>query len=90
MDLKKLLKEIKYMELKGENNDIDIAEITRDSREVAQNYLYIAIEGENIDGHDFIDDVIKNGARVIVHSKELNKYEDNKSSILNCSRGSRL
>lgn len=77
MNLKKLLKEIKYMELKGENNDIDIAEITRDSREVAQNYLYIAIEGENIDGHDFIDDVIKNGARVIVHSKELNKYEDN-------------
>ena len=36
------------------------------SKEVKQNDTFIAIKGDNYDGHDYIDDAIKNGASEII------------------------
>ncbi len=43
-----------------------IQSITFDSRQVTHGSLFIAIKGTQTDGHQYIDDVIKKGASVIV------------------------
>ncbi len=63
-------------ELLNINNDINITNISNDSREINENGLYFAIEGLTVDGHDFIDNAIENGAVVIVHSKQVKKNEN--------------
>ena len=37
-----------------------ITNVSTDSRNVDENTLFIALKGEKFDGHDFIEDVIKN------------------------------
>ncbi len=43
--------------------------VTQDSREVAEGYLFAALQGDTVDGRDYIDDAIKNGATVILSDK---------------------
>lgn len=54
----------------------EITNISPDSRKIKENGLYFAIEGLTVDGHDFIDSAIENGAVAIVHTKEVQKQED--------------
>lgn len=42
-----------------------------DSRKVTKGDIFVAINGHNVDGHDYIDDAIKNGASKIVGEKDL-------------------
>jgi len=42
-----------------------------DSRKVSQGDLFVAINGENVDGHDFCHEAIKKGAIAVISSKEL-------------------
>lgn len=42
-----------------------------DSRQVKDGYLFIAIKGERVDGHDFIEDVFNKGALAVVSEKVL-------------------
>lgn len=48
-----------------------VSGITSDSRLVKNNFLFVAIKGLNSDGHDFIPQAIKNGAKVIVGEKDI-------------------
>lgn len=58
-------------------SEINILNIMEDSRKALPNSLYFCIKGITNDGHDFIDQAIQNGAKVIVHSLDLtNKYTD--------------
>jgi len=50
------------------NLDTDISGIHFDSRRVENNALYVAIIGTQTDGHNFIDQAIELGAKVIVCS----------------------
>ena len=67
----KILKDIIYGidldSIKGDTNLI-IKSIEFDSRKVAQGSLFVAIKGENVDGHAFIDKAIKNGASAIIYN----------------------
>ena len=63
MKLDKILNNIKY---KGNPDNREIINITHDSRKVKDGTLFIAISGENNDGHDFIFDAIKKGAVAII------------------------
>ncbi|MEW6162304.1 MAG: UDP-N-acetylmuramoyl-L-alanyl-D-glutamate--2,6-diaminopimelate ligase [Nitrospirota bacterium] len=49
--------------------DRDISGVAYDSRKAKEGYLFVAIEGERYDGHDFIKDAVKKGAVAIVHEK---------------------
>lgn len=51
--------------------ECDIENISIDTRKITHNCLYIAIKGENFDGHDFIEDALKSGAKAVVSSKEI-------------------
>ena len=45
--------------------------ISTDSRECRSGDLYIAICGENVDGHNFIDNAVDNGAKVIISERNI-------------------
>jgi UDP-N-acetylmuramoyl-L-alanyl-D-glutamate--2,6-diaminopimelate ligase len=40
--------------------------LTLDSREVTRNSIFVALKGYRVDGHDYIDDAIKNGASAVL------------------------
>ena len=42
------------------------------SRNVKPGQIFVAIKGHTVDGHDFIEDAIKNGAIKIIAEKEIN------------------
>lgn len=68
---------MKINELFNVECDINIFGIMEDSRQHKTNSIYFCLTGLVNDGHDFIDQAIKNGAVVIVHSKEItNHYTD--------------
>jgi len=65
----KLLKDILYkthlIEVNGSTN-LAIAAIVSDSRKVVKDSLFVAVKGLSIDGHQFIDGAIKDGAIAVV------------------------
>ena len=74
MKLEKLLKELKY-ELKSGSLDQEVSQIDYDSRLVKENSLFVCIKGANVDSHNFIDQVILNGAKTIVIEREVEYRE---------------
>ena len=65
MKIKELLRN--DFEVSG-NSDIDISSIHCNSKEVTKQSLFVAITG-NRDGHDFIEEAIKNGAICVIYEK---------------------
>lgn len=59
----------------GRKNRI-ITGVAYDSRATRTGNVFIALKGENFDGHEFIDIAIENGAMVIVHDRDLKAYRD--------------
>ena len=51
--------------------DIEIYEITDDSRLVRDGYLFVATKGFNVDHFDYIDKAILNGAVAVVCDREV-------------------
>ncbi|MBQ8693857.1 MAG: hypothetical protein IJ520_12025, partial [Synergistaceae bacterium] len=56
------------------NNNIEIEKIfgrhaATDSRNVRHGGVFIALEGERVDGHDYIDQAVNNGAEIIIVRK---------------------
>ena len=49
--------------------DVEITGIAIDSRAVKPGYLFAAMKGASVDGHDYIQKAIENGAAAIVGSK---------------------
>lgn len=76
MKLKKILKNIDY-EIKSGNIEKEICEIKYDSRSIKANNLFIAINGFEVDGHQYIAQAIENGATAIIIEKELEVYRKN-------------
>ena len=65
MKLKEVLVGLEGLKGKG-NLDLDIKGIEKNSREVKEGYLFVAIKGFAVDGHNFIESAIKNGATAIL------------------------
>lgn len=67
--MEKVLKDILYKVALTEViglTDVKISSVQFDSRKVKEDCMFIAIKGLTVDGHDFIDQTIKNGATAIV------------------------
>ena len=65
MILSQLLQVIRPLQVIG-STETDITEIAIDSRQVLQGYLFVAVPGTLVDGHQFIGNAISQGARAIV------------------------
>ena len=65
MILRELLKNIQPTSIKG-NTGIDITGIDIDSRQVGEGFMFIAMRGTQVDGHQFIPKAIAQGAKAIL------------------------
>lgn len=65
MKLEELLKAVHPLEVTG-RTDIEIADITTDSRQVREGSLFIAVKGTQADGHRFIASAVEKGAVAVV------------------------
>lgn len=83
MNLNNILSNLTFPKLNGNTSTetVFVKDVQSDSRLVTANSLFVCIIGNTVDGHDFIDNVIKKGATVIVHSKELAFYNPSISYI---------
>ena len=53
------------------SENVDITEVTIDTRKVTAGCLFVALKGERFDGHDFAEDAVAAGAGALLVSKRL-------------------
>ena len=84
MKLREILKEVDIIKIEG-SDGIEINEIKYNSKEVAENDIFVAIKGTYTDGSRFIEDAIQRGASCIIHDSE-NTYPDVTDIVVSNSR----
>ena len=72
MNINELLKSTKGKLINNINLEEKYNKIKINSKEVQKDDIFIAIIGENHDGHEYIDEAIKNGAKLIITQKQIN------------------
>lgn len=58
------------------SNDTLVECVCIDTRKILKGCLFIAIKGENFDGHDFIDEAFNLGAAAVISSKHIDDEDD--------------
>ncbi|MFW6104808.1 MAG: UDP-N-acetylmuramoyl-L-alanyl-D-glutamate--2,6-diaminopimelate ligase [Candidatus Bipolaricaulota bacterium] len=66
--LEELLSEVDRKEFYGERDQL-VTGISCDSRSIKPGYAFVAISGEKANGHDFIDQALKKGTKVVFGEK---------------------
>lgn len=79
MKLRDLLKDVKIIDL-NISLDEEITDISGDSRNIKENSAFICLEGTKFDGHLYISDAIKSGAKVAITQKEM-EFNNNEKYI---------
>ena len=70
--LKEILNNVPFeFTVHGNLTDVVVRGIAYDSREVQPGFIFIALEGINVDGHKFIPDAIEKGAAAIIGTREM-------------------
>ena len=69
MRLKKLISNLNYRRLENVS-DCEIKGVSSDSNCIRPGYLFVAIKGERVDGHSFINQAIDKGARAVIMEKD--------------------
>jgi murE/murF fusion protein len=59
--------------VKSKYKKITFSGIAFDSSKVKKNNIFFVIKGNKFDGNDFIDNAIKNGAKIIISEKKISK-----------------
>ena len=73
MLLENLIQRIDYLELVDcEDSILDISGISYNSKKTKPNDIFICLVGEHVDGHEYADEAILNGASVCVVERRLN------------------
>lgn len=70
MKLKDLLSDIEVVEVKGDLESTVLG-IESDSRKCADGFLFIAIKGVQVDGHNYVKSALELGARTVVYSDSI-------------------
>ncbi|NCU16191.1 UDP-N-acetylmuramoyl-L-alanyl-D-glutamate--2,6-diaminopimelate ligase [Pallidibacillus pasinlerensis] len=71
MELHTLVNVLPFAKIINDNGKIDIQSIEQDTRKVTNNTLFICIEGDKFDGHNFAHDAVKKGAVAVVANREI-------------------
>lgn len=74
MNLTKILDGVDVLKTYG-SIDIDINCIDYDSRNIKENGLFICIKGLTVNGHEFIESALKNGAKAFIVDENINIIE---------------
>ena len=70
MILKDMLENLQYKVLSGDDG-INVNHLQNDSRKVEKEDVFVCIKGAGFDGHKFVDDVAKKGAKAVVVMEEV-------------------
>jgi len=70
----KIFKDVSY-KLLQEGENFEIKGIEYDSRKIEKDFVFVAMTGSTVDGHDFIQKAIDSGAKMIVCEKDVNVKE---------------
>lgn len=81
MKLQALLQEVSYTVVQG-SVDIDITDISMNSRNEQKSTVFVCINGATVDGHLFAEEVIKKGAAAIVIEEEITGMEQYNITII--------
>ena len=65
------------------NQEVDVNSVADDSREVKEGALFVAISGSTNDGHNFIPDALRRGAKVIIGEKMMDLGDKTYSRVKN-------
>lgn len=72
MKISDLLHELNLVpSLYTEIKDLDVTGIADNSKDVNNGYIFVANEGYQFDGHDYIPDAINNGAILVIGEKDI-------------------
>ena len=64
-------------EIFNPDNFKKIHAVTIDSRKVPAQSLFVAIEGEKFDGHNFVNDAVKNGAiAIVINESKISSFDE--------------
>jgi UDP-N-acetylmuramoyl-L-alanyl-D-glutamate--2,6-diaminopimelate ligase len=58
-------------QLEGKPETVMIHGVTQDSRQVQPGFLFVAVSGENVDGHNFIPEAVRRGAAAVAGTQHL-------------------
>ena len=86
MNVQSALNKISYQVLMG-NPDVDVCEVIYDSRKACEGCVFVCMTGARVDSHQFIDDVVSKGCRVLITEKfpeeeQLKRLPDDTTVIL--------
>lgn len=70
MKLRDLLKGVSILEL-NVSLDEEISDIWGDSRKVTEGSAFLCLDGTKFDGHNYIEDAVKFGAKVVIMQKKV-------------------
>mgnify|MGYP001159848486 CR=1 FL=1 len=65
-----------FFNIKNDYKNFFFSGISFDSNQIKKNYIFFAIRGNKTDGNNFISSAIKNGAKIIVTEKKINKLKN--------------
>ncbi len=69
MKLRQLLQSVSTLEVEG-SLDREITGLAYDSRRVTPGTLFVALKGQNTDGHNYIEDAIERGAAAVICERD--------------------
>ncbi|MDO4813560.1 MAG: UDP-N-acetylmuramoyl-L-alanyl-D-glutamate--2,6-diaminopimelate ligase [Gemella sp.] len=69
MDIKNIIDKVKIKKVYGKIPNA-VTSISGDSRKITENSCFVANVGYTVDGHDFIDKVVEQGANLVIASKD--------------------
>ena len=70
----KIFKDTEYKVLK-DGKKFEIRGIEYDSRKIEKDFVFVAMTGSAVDGHNFIQKAIDSGAKIIITEKNINISE---------------
>jgi UDP-N-acetylmuramoyl-L-alanyl-D-glutamate--2,6-diaminopimelate ligase len=72
--LSEILENVSVIESHG-NLETGVSSVSLSSKTIEPNSLFVAIVGNVVDGHKFIDEVIENGAKTIIYEKDIPEFK---------------
>ena len=72
MILRELINRVNIKNFNGDF-DLEISGVSFDSNKVKEGFLFVALSGENTDGHKYIESALSNGAKALIVEKALDK-----------------
>ena len=72
--MNEIFRDVEYEILK-EGKKFEIKGIEYDSRKIKEDFMFVAMAGNTVDGHNFIQKAIDSGAKIIITEKNINISE---------------